>query len=311
MMNHSTIWQRARRALAAAVLCLGLGLGLALSVPLAAQAIPPDGPGPETPGTKSRVWPKKVKAGDRLNFEVSGYPANETVYIKIDDGLMCSDTSHGACVYHTQKLNKKGYAKGSLVVPNLAPGKHWLRMLATGDVFDKKTGEKIGYKGYTRRGGNNFTVIEGGSTDRNAGDSGTVKGGGAAKSDGTIAGGSVNLEIEDEPSPNPTATESGIPSEPASPSAQATPTESAPAKSAPAESAPAAEGSSSPSATPPAAAPSSELPVAGITALAGSVLLGGGAIGWALARRQRLAKPPAAPADPPPSDPPSSGTDEE
>ena len=58
------------------------------------------------------------------------------VAIKIDDGNACADTSHGACVYHTQKLNKNGYASGSLVVPDLAPGAHWLRMLATGDVFE-------------------------------------------------------------------------------------------------------------------------------------------------------------------------------
>ena len=303
MMNHSTAWRRAGRALAAAV----LGLGLALSVPLAAQALPPDGPGPETPGTKSRVWPRKVKAGDRLNFEVSGYPANETVYIKIDDGLMCSDTSHGACVYHTQKLNKKGYAKGSLVVPDLAPGKHWLRMLATGDVFDSKTGEKIGYEGYTRRGGNDFTVIEGGSSDRNPGGQANVEGGGKAKSDGTIAGGEVALEIEDEETPAPEAS----PSESASPSASPSPSE--PSASAVATT-PVVETEPSPSATPsaaPAPVSASELPVAGIGVLAGSVVVGGGAIGWALARRQRLAKPPAAPADPTSSDPPSSDADEE
>ena len=270
--------QRAGRALAATLLTLGL----ALSLPLAAQALPPDGPGPETPGTKSRVWPKKVKAGDRLNFEVSGFPANETVYIKIDDGTMCSDTSHGACVYHTQKLNKKGYAKGSLVVPNLAPGKHWLRMLATGDVFDSKTGEKIGYKGYTRRGGNTFTVLEGGSSGKNPGGSANAPGGGQAKSDGTIAGGTIVLDIEEEsPSPEASPTEPAESGGPATPSPQTSEAET-PAAEAPATPAP-------PSA-PAAEAAASSVPVAGIAALAGSVVVGGGAIGWALARRSRALK---------------------
>lgn len=172
--------RRVTRLLAA----LALALGLLAGVPVAAVALPPDGAGPDTAGTSSRVWPKQVKAGDRLYFEVSGYPANETVYIKIDDGNMCSDTSHGACVYHTQKLNKKGYAEGSLVVPELAQGKHWLRMLATGDVYDSKTGEKIGYQGYTRRGGNTFTVVSGGSSGKDAGGSGTTAGGGATNADG-------------------------------------------------------------------------------------------------------------------------------
>lgn len=283
--------QRAGRALAVTV----LALGLALSLPPAAQALPPDGPGPETPGTTSRVWPAKVKAGDRLNFEVSGYPANETVYIKIDDGTMCSDTSHGACVYHTQKLNKKGYAKGSLVVPDLAPGKHWLRMLATGDVYDKKTGEKIGYQGYTRRGGNDFTVVEGGSSGKNAGGTANAPGGGRAKSDGTIAGGSVEIVVEEE-SPSPEASPTA-PAESAAPSPQATGAEGATVESrAPAT--PADDGSATPVAAPtetPAAEPApASVPVAGIAALAGSVVVGGGAVGWALARRNRLAKAAAA-----------------
>jgi hypothetical protein len=124
-----------------------------------AAALPPEGAGPDTAGTSSRVWPSEVKPGDKLYFEVSGYPANETVYIKIDDGEACTDTSHGACVYATQKLNGKGYAKGSIIVPELSAGGHWLRMLATGDQLDAKTGEKIGYLGYTRRGGNDFTVV--------------------------------------------------------------------------------------------------------------------------------------------------------
>ncbi|MEA5052901.1 MAG: hypothetical protein VB093_05585 [Propionicimonas sp.] len=285
-MTTTSTPRRAGRALAALLLAGGLALGL----PLAARALPPDGPGPESPGTSSRVWPKKVKAGDRLNFEVSGFPANETVYIKIDDGTACTDTSHGACVYHTQKLNGKGRAKGSLVVPNLAPGKHWLRMLATGDVYDAKTGEKLGYQGYPRRGGNDFTVVATGSSSKDAGGSGaTVKGGGSAKADGSIAGGTVELEVagqEASPSaaPSPTATATVAPVAEQASAAPATPvSNSSPISSAPA----------------PAPATAAEVttgtaPVAGIAALAGSVVVGGGAVGWALARRNRQSTRPAA-----------------
>lgn len=277
---------RVRRLLTGAV----VAAGLALAIPSAAQAIPPDGPGPETPGTKSKVWPSKVKAGERLYFEVSGYPANETVYIKIDDGNMCSDTSHGACVYHTQKLNKKGYAKGSLVVPDLAPGKHWLRMLATGDVFDSKTGKKIGYKGYTRRGGNDFTVVAGGSSSKNPGGTQKVEGGGAANADGTIAGGSVEIDLGEESaapqeSPTPDAT-----TEPAT--ASPTPTE---AVTSPAAVDPSPAATQVAPAVPETVNPGGgEPPVAGIAALAGAVVVGGGAVGWAVLRRNRLLKQAAA-----------------
>lgn len=275
----TTSGRRIGRALAAALLAFGLAMG----APSGAQAIPPDGAGPDTPGTRSRVWPKKVKAGDRLNFEVSGYPANETVYIKIDDGLMCSNTSHGACVYHTQKLNRKGYAKGSIVVPSLAPGKHWLRMLATGDVVDSKTGEKIGYEGYTRRGGNDFTVLAGGSSTNGAGGSGTVAGGGSTKSDGTIAGGSVAIELgDDEASPTPEASAAGTMDDVTTDVAEENPDSSAAQNVS-------ANGTAQQSIDSGAPA-TAELPVVGIAALAGAVVIGGVAVGLALARRNRLLK---------------------
>jgi hypothetical protein len=281
--------RRLRRGVAAVLLALGFAVG-ATAV---AGALPPDGPGPETPGTSSKVWPKEVKAGDRLNFEVSGYPANETVYIKIDDGAACSDTSHGACVYHTQKLDKNGYAKGSLVVPDLGTGAHWLRMLATGDVFDAKTGEKLGYEGYTRRGGNDFTVVAGGSSTKKADGSTVVEGGGTTSSDGKIEGGSVDIALgEEDASPAPSESASAAPSEsaPASPEPAATPAATgdvaAPAASPSAVAAPAAV------TAPPAAG--GGVPVVGIAALGGAVLLGGAGIGWALARRNRLVKAAAA-----------------
>ncbi|MGC4153790.1 MAG: hypothetical protein QM628_12000 [Propionicimonas sp.] len=278
---------RVRRGLAA----MALALGLLVGIPAAASAIPPDGPGPETPGTKSKVWPRKVKAGERLNFEVWGYPANETVYIKIDDGNMCSDTSHGACVYHTQKLDKKGHAKGSLIVPDLAPGKHWLRMLATGDVFDSKTGEKIGYQGYTRRGGNDFTVVAGGSSSKNAG--GTAEGGGAVNSDGTIAGGSVEIDLAAEGAgPEAEPEETTATQETSSSPAAAEPAASPSSAAGPAPAGP--EAGQAPAAVPQTVNPGGGPPVVGIAALAGALVVGGGAIGWAMLRRNRLLKQAAA-----------------
>ncbi len=261
-----------------------LAAGLALGGAAGAQALPPDGPGPETPGTSSRVWPTTVKSGDKLNFEVSGYPANETVYIKIDDGTMCTDTSHGACVYATQKLDGNGYASGSIVVPNLAEGAHWLRMLATGDVFDSQTGQKLGYEGYTRRGGNDFTVVAGGSGGPTIGDKGTAAapGGGSANSDGTIAGGSVSLNVEDEATPSPTATAGSMD--------DITTNVAQDGDSSAARNVPANYAAQQP-------AGDSGIPVLGIGVLAGAVVLGGGALTWALVRQRRLAKAAGTPHD--------------
>jgi len=158
---------------------------------------------PDTPGTSSRVWPKEVKAGGTLNFEVSGWPANEKLNIKIDDGLACSDTSHGACVYHVQKVDSRGYAKGSITLPgDLKPGAHWLRMLGTGPVdSDNPEDNRKGYKGYTRRGGNDFTVIPGGGGPGRAADAGSGggSGGGASNGQAGAEGGEIGIEGEAAP----------------------------------------------------------------------------------------------------------------
>ncbi|MFT4188891.1 MAG: hypothetical protein QM621_09955 [Aeromicrobium sp.] len=245
-----------------------------------ARALPPGGPGPETPGTTSRVWPTNVGPGGVLHFEVAGYPANETVYIKIDDGNMCSDTSHGACVYHTQKLDSKGYAKGSIVLPaDIANGAHWLRMLATGDVFDDD-GNKIGYTGYTRRGGNDFTVVPGGVTDGSGAPTvaladvsgpaqGTdTKGGSGGASGGAVAtveGGTIELDAAGE---GGEGEEDGA-SDDTKDAAQVVPYEK-----------------------------SGGLPTVGIAAVGGALLLGAGFIGWALLHRRKAMAAAAAAAAP-------------
>lgn len=264
---------RSMTALAAAALVALAGLGIGS----AAQALPPDGPGAESKGTSSRVWPTTVKAGDTLNFEVSGYPANETVYIKIDDGNMCTDSSHGACVYAMQKLDGKGSGQGSIVVPKLSKGGHWLRMLATGDVFDKKTGKKIGYKGYTRRGGNDFTVVGGGANAPTVDDSTTQKvddglgsafsgdggGGGGAAVEENVESGELKIDVGDEKTKKEVAAEQQE-AEDTGTSVEA-------------------------GAVQQASAQSSQIPWVGIGVLGGAVLLGAVGIAWALMRRKKLA----------------------
>lgn len=274
-----TAFGRRGRLIRGAVL-LALALGISAAGATGAAALPPDGPAPDYPGTSSRVWPTTVKAGDTLNFEVSGYPANEIVYIKIDDGTMCTDTSHGACVYHTQALDGNGYARGSIIVPNLAPGAHWLRMLATGDVFDSRTGQKIGYEGYSRRGGNDFTVIAGGT----AGGASTP-GGAALNADGTLEGGSVSLESGDEA---PGESMDDITTNVAEDG------EGSAAQNVPENSERIDQGSG--------------FPVLGAAVLGGSVLLGGGAVAWALLRGKKRPAPIADAAESPGSgDDPGTG----
>ena len=126
-----------------------------------AEAIPPGGPGPSTPGTWSRASPRSLQAGGLIHFTVGGFPKGETVYIKIDDGRLCSNTSHGACVYHSQKIPSSGVVNGSFRLPgNLKKGSHTLRFLASAYI-DPKNPSK-GTKGYTNKSPA-FTVTGGSS----------------------------------------------------------------------------------------------------------------------------------------------------
>jgi hypothetical protein len=231
--------------------------------------------------------------GDLLYFEVSGYPANETVYIKIDDGMACSDTSHGACVYATQALDANGYATGSIVVPDLPQGAHWLRMLATGDVFDSQTGEKLGYEGYTRRGGNVFTVIPGGARGGGAGGTGGGAGaqtGGGAGTGGSDAGGAEGVPVEsgelkldvgdEESATSMDEVTTKIDEGEADDDAQRVEAAAAPLGTA------------------------GSLPWVGIAVLGGALVLGSAGIVWALLHRRKLAtQAAAASAAPAPSEP--------
>jgi len=139
-------------ATAAAVAC-------GLVVPGVAVAIPSGGAGADTPGTASSVSPRTLAAGARISFTVSGFPAGEAVNVKIDDGQFCSEAAtHGACVVHVQKIRSDGTASGDFLLPrDVAPGKHWLRYLASAPILDAN-GNQQGIKGYTNRGDSDFTV---------------------------------------------------------------------------------------------------------------------------------------------------------
>lgn len=117
-----------------------------------ANALPPGGPSSNTPGTSSTISPGTLQAGDTLSFTLSGFPAGEQVYIKIDNGDACpADAAQGACVVHQQKTDGSGSASGSFVLPtDLAEGEHTLRFLAT-EVMRDSSGAQIGTSGYSNQ----------------------------------------------------------------------------------------------------------------------------------------------------------------
>lgn len=139
------------------VFCAALSLGAAALLGSAAltdvNALPPGGAATaNTPGTSSSVSSTTLQAGDTLTFSVSGFPAGEQLYIKVDDGEACpSDAAQGACVVHQQKISSNGTASGSFVLSKeLGEGAHTLRFLATEIMYDAN-GNYQGSKGYTNR----------------------------------------------------------------------------------------------------------------------------------------------------------------
>lgn len=137
---------------------VSLGLSL-LAGAGAAVAIPGDGASADTPGTSASVTPATLTAGATLHFTVSGFPAGQTVNVKIDDGKLCTDSGHGACVYHQQKIPSSGVVSGSFTLPTSLPaGPHWLRFLASAPAPGGN-----GTIGYTCRGDSDFTVVKAGA----------------------------------------------------------------------------------------------------------------------------------------------------
>ena len=81
--NSTHVLHAARPAALIGVLVLLWGISFAPSV----LALPPGGAATvDTPGTSSSVSPGSVEQCGSINFEVNGFPAGETVNVKIDDG---------------------------------------------------------------------------------------------------------------------------------------------------------------------------------------------------------------------------------
>ena len=245
-----------------------------------AYAIPSGGASADTKGTSASVSPRTLSPGDTIHFTVSGFPAGETVSIKIDDQKFCSTlVSFGACVVHQQPIGSNGVASGSFVLPaDIPAGKHWLRFLASSDDGGKITP-------YSCRGNSDFTVVARTTTEDQAGDDPTAP---STAAPSTTVGGSTTT--------GPTASGSAAPAAPASvapagtvltvPSASGASEATAPSAS-PAESTPAEPTGSTdePAGQPEAAAVTEEshVPVIGIVGL---VVLAGAAVSLALRVRR-------------------------
>ncbi len=187
----ASLTSKALTACAAATLALGLGVGTA-------SALPPGGAKASTPGTSSTVS-SSVNEHGVISFSVSGFPANTVVSVKVDDGDLCpSDAAQGACVVHQQKSDGNGNVSGSFVLPDVGPGTHTLRFLATGEKRDKD-GKYLGTEAYTNRSPE-FTVVgESGSDNSSSNSSGSSsnRGSSSSKSNGGSSNGGSNSNNSD------------------------------------------------------------------------------------------------------------------
>ena len=156
----ASLTSKALTACAAATLALGLGVGTA-------SALPPGGAKASTDNTSSTVSPSVSEYGV-ISFSVSGFPANAVVSVKVDDGNLCpSNAAQGACVVHQQKTDGNGNVSGSFVLPDVGPGTHTLRFLASREKRDKD-GKYLGTEAYSNRSPE-FTVVgENGSESSNS-----------------------------------------------------------------------------------------------------------------------------------------------
>lgn len=159
----------------------------------ASQALPPGGASPDTPGTSATLSQRSLTPGATISFRITGFPASEVVSVKIDDGEFCSAKGvHGACVVHQQKSSKDGSMSGSFALPSdLAPGKHWLRFLASSEMKDAD-GNYLGVKPYSLTGDTTFTIAaakqRSGSTGNGSSKSGTSGTAGSTPTAGSNAG---------------------------------------------------------------------------------------------------------------------------
>lgn len=179
----ASLTSKALTACAAATLALGLGVGTA-------SALPPGGAKASTPGTSSTVS-SSVSEHGVISFSLSGFPANSVVSVKVDDGGLCpSDAAQGACVVHQQKTDSNGKVTGSFVLPDVGPGTHTLRFLASGEKRDKD-GKYLGTEAYSNRSPE-FTVVGEGGSDNSS----SNRGSSSSKSNGGSSNGGSNSADE-------------------------------------------------------------------------------------------------------------------
>lgn len=186
----ASLTAKALTACAAATLALGLGVGTA-------SALPPGGAKASTPGTSSTVSSSASEHGV-ISFSVSGFPANTVVSVKVDDGSLCpSDAAQGACVVHQQMTDGNGNVSGSFILPDVGPGTHTLRFLATGEKHDKD-GKYLGTEAYSNRSPE-FTVVGEGGSDNSSSSSGSSsnRGSSSSKSNGGSSNGGSNSNNSD------------------------------------------------------------------------------------------------------------------
>lgn len=179
--------RRAGRRVRALLAMAGVLVMAAMATP--AVAIPPDGAGPDTPGTSASVSPATLEPCQTIGFTVTGFPGGETLYVKIDDGVGYGDTSvQGSGVWHMQAIPASGTVNGSFELPcDITAGAHWLRFLASEEVLDDD-GDFQGVIGYTRRGGADFTVVSPSGSSGGSGATGSAAGGGSGGASGSDGG---------------------------------------------------------------------------------------------------------------------------
>jgi len=147
------------------------------------------------------VSPRTLQAGGTIRFTLRGYPAGETVNVKIDDGVGYSNTTvQGAGVVYQQVVAKNGTVSGSFPLPAFVkPGKHWLRFLASQEMY--KNGKYLGVKGFTNHSPN-FTVVAASN-----GSNGSTGGNNDNNGAGNNANGNSGANTTGGPSSAPTATQ--------------------------------------------------------------------------------------------------------
>ena len=186
---------------AATIGVLTLFWGLSYMPP--ASALPPGGAATvNTPGTSSSVSPDSVEQCGSVSYEVSGFPAGETVNVKIDDGNVSGgDKSvQGQGVVDEQAIGDDGRASGSVEIScDFPTGMHTLRFLATGGPQNKGyTNRSPEFEVTAKSGGGgesgDSNNSDSGASDSNTGDStsGATSAGGTRSNNSDSGGGTAS-----------------------------------------------------------------------------------------------------------------------